>query len=76
MDASSITDKFDSMDHGDKTLQQVHGLFDDKQSNATPAMSSLNRHESGVSSEIRLEEEDLDGKDSQIGDHLNEKPSS
>jgi len=70
-DVSSIIDRFDSVDHADKTLQQMNGLFDDKQSKATPAMSRLGKRESGVQSEMRLEEEDLDACRNQIVDHLN-----
>jgi len=33
---SSIMEKFDSVDHGDKTLKEVRNLFDDKTSRATP----------------------------------------
>lgn len=35
-DVSSIMEKFDSVDHGDKTLKEVRNLFDDKTSRATP----------------------------------------
>lgn len=75
-DVSSIIDRFDSVDHADKTLQQMNGLFDDKQSKATPAMSRLGKRESGVQSEMRLEEEDLDACRNQIVDHLNQEKTT
>lgn len=56
-DVSSIIDRFDSVDNGDKTLQQVHGMFDQSK-NVTPTMSRL-RQTSQQTSDLRLEE-DLD----------------
>lgn len=76
-DVSSIIDRFDSVDNGDRTLQQVHGMFDQGKQSSTPAMSRL-RQGSQQTSDLRLEEDmDYDNKDiDQVRDHMLTKESS